>query len=112
MPHKTILEEISKSDFGLQLNSKYYPYALSTKIYEYAGLRVPCISINYGGDIEALISDSRIGYSINLNRDDLKGFLVKLSERNLTRDFRFNVGQYHYSNLAQKYSRVIESLWG
>tara|TARA_Y100000768_G_C23990123_1_gene691856 strand:- start:5563 stop:6693 length:1131 start_codon:yes stop_codon:yes gene_type:complete len=61
-------------NFGLQLNSEDYPYLVSTKIYEYPALGLPVLSINGGGEIETIINNSRIGFSVNIKEKDKFSF--------------------------------------
>lgn len=107
---KEAMELVAGADYALQLNSKIYPYALSTKIFEYAALRVPCISLNYGGDIERVITDGSFGYSINMDTHDLSLFLHRLARREVNDKFSFEINRYSYKQLAIRYSELVESL--
>lgn len=53
---------------ALQINANEYPYLVSTKIYEYPALGLPTLSINYGGDINYLITKNKIGISELIGR--------------------------------------------
>lgn len=99
---------ISAADYALQLNSRMFPYALSTKIYEYAAMGVPTLSLNYGGDIDELIRAHSLGYSINLDDVDLDDWLMRLLADELEKDFAFSVEGFSYRNLAVTYSDLIQ----
>lgn len=107
---ETALEIVSDADYALQLNSEIYPYALSTKIFEYAALRIPCISLNYGGDIERVIEDGSFGYSINLKTDGLSQFLHRLAMGDVNDSFSFEIERFSYRQLAVRYSELIQSM--
>jgi len=96
---------VAQSDFALQLNADIVPYLVSTKIFEYAGISVPTISLNYGGDIEALIHTHNLGVSINLNTPNAIQRLDKAF--NTSTQYSFDITQYSYTNLALQYSKLI-----
>ena len=83
---------------------------MSTKIFEYAAMRVPTISLNYGGDIDRLVNDHSLGYSCDLNHQDIDQLVINLANRQLDDKFSFRVEPFSYENLAAKYSDLIESL--
>ena len=57
---------ISKNyNLGLQITSDSYPYALSTKIYEYPALALPQICLCNKGEIKDIIINNKIGIVIN-----------------------------------------------
>ncbi len=101
------LKKLGESDYALQLNSPEFDYAVSTKIYEYAGLHIPTLSLNYGHEIEDLIIRRDLGYSVHLNKISLDSFLNDLP--NLTRNFQYDIEEFEFKNLAKKYSDLIES---
>lgn len=109
MPYKKAIEFlISNTTYALHLNAKRAPHALSTKIYEYAFLKIPTISLNYGGEIEEFINEHDIGYSINLEKADLKNFLINLYDNPFQHKFKFkDIDQYSYEKLAKKYLDFI-----
>jgi glycosyltransferase involved in cell wall biosynthesis len=104
--HKTVLEMVKQHTYTLQLNAKMYPYLVSTKIYEYGMLKVPTISLNYGGEIERLVLDRDLGYSVNVERDDIAAFITHLYKQPW-RQFSFDVGDFAYDRLAARYSKLI-----
>lgn len=108
MPRKEAFAELQKADYALQINAKQHPCLVSTKIYEYGALKVPTVSLNYGGEIEALVKKYQLGYSINLIRDDLYNELLNL--RNSSTKFAMDSTSFLYQNKAVEYSKIIESL--
>lgn len=103
-------ERVAASDYALQLNAREFPYGLSTKIYEYALLRVPVISLNYGGDIDELVTTHGFGHSLDLSTGpDLRRFLETLPRRPET-ELAFDVEPFTHPVLARRYSELIESL--
>lgn len=111
MSQRDALLELAKSDYALLLNSPKLPYALSTKVYEYGALRVPVLSLNYGGEIETYMSKSNLGLNVNLERTCLRNALEKLlaspSEFEGNVDF---IDSHSYKNLARRYSDFLNKL--
>ncbi len=107
--HEEAMSAIMESNYALQLNAKEFPYALSTKIYESAILKVPAISLNYGGSIDWLIKEFGLGHSINPEQDDLHGFLSQLM-KSPQEEFAFSVEEFDHVNLANKYGELIDEL--
>jgi glycosyltransferase involved in cell wall biosynthesis len=108
------LELVGAGDYALQLNAREFRYLVSTKVYEYAQLGVPTISLNYGGEVDALVREHGFGHSIDLTHcPDLAEFLRSLPGRAAAdRDggFRFDVEPFTHPVLAQSYSALIEDL--
>lgn len=112
-PQVEALRAVSEGDYALQLNAREFPYLVSTKIYEYALLRVPVVSLNYGGEVDRLVRDHGFGHSIDLSRaPDLSERLHSLSTRAETDRgrFPFDVEEFTLPVLAARYSALIESL--
>ena len=114
---KDALKEIYKSFFALQLNADIFPYLVSTKIYEYAALYRPVLSINYGGEIEEIINKHRLGYSVNLNIDDkykLKKIFNELYKKWKKNKYNgnkpYNIKKYSYRNITKKYIKKIKKI--
>ena len=103
------LEIVAAADYALQLNVKIFPYALSTKIFEYAAMGVPTLSLNYGGDIDELIRECSLGYSVNLDVDDIEVWVDRLLANELDESFRFSIEDFAYNALAKKYSDLVQS---
>ena len=106
IPQQQALKMARQYAYALQFNAKDYPYALSTKIYEYGMLKAPTVSINYGGEIHDLILKHDLGYSLHVERDDLVAFLWRLW-RQPPPQFRFHVEPFAYDKLAAQYSELI-----
>ena len=82
VPRPRRCARVAASDYALQLNAREFPYLVSTKIYEYALLRVPALSLNYGGEVDTLVRDHGFGHSVDLSRrPDLPELLRSLPER-------------------------------
>ena len=114
LPQAEALRAVAHSHYALQLNAREFPYGASTKVYEYALLRVPQISLNYGGFVDDLVREHGFGHSVDLSRDaDLAGLLRSLPERaGPDRDgrFAFDFEPFTHPALARRYSALIESL--
>lgn len=112
--HRDALRRVAESHYALQLNAREFPYGLSTKVYEYALLRVPTISVNYGGDIDALVRERGFGHSLDLSGDaDLAGLLRSLPARaaeDRNGRFAFDVERFTHPALADEYSALIGSV--
>ena len=65
IPNREIQKKINESFACLIFNAGAFTYGRSSKIYEYATLRRPILSIDYGGEIERLINEHRLGKSVN-----------------------------------------------
>jgi glycosyltransferase involved in cell wall biosynthesis len=114
MSQPEALRRVAESDYAVQLNAREFPYGASTKVYEYALLRVPQISLNYGGFVDQIVRDHGFGHSVDLSsQPDLTGFLRTLPERS-TQDrdgrFAFDVEPFTYPVLAGRYADLIEDL--
>ena len=102
------LRHVLQSTMALQVNAKELPYLVSTKIFEYAACKVPTLSINYGGQIETLVRERRLGHSLHCERDDLKDFLLHIEDR-ANQEFSYDIDDFDYAKLAQEYSRLIQA---
>ena len=112
-PQVEALRTVAEGDYAVQLNAREFPYLVSTKVYEYALLRVPVLSLNYGGEVDRLIRDHGFGHSIDLSRaPDLIELLRSLPTRAETDRgrFPFDVEEFTLPVLADRYSTLIESL--
>jgi glycosyltransferase involved in cell wall biosynthesis len=110
MAQREAFQRVAAGHYALQLNAREFPYGLSTKVYEYALLRVPVVSLNYGGDIHELITGHGFGHSLDLGGDaDLPGFLRSLP-RQPAEPPRFDAGPFTYPVLARAYSELIADL--
>lgn len=110
-PHvsqKAALEMVRGFAYALHFNAQEYPWAVSTKIYEYGMLKVPTISFNYGGEIHELILGHDLGYSVHVEKEDLAAFLAGLSQAPKRR-FAFDIQPFAYDNLAMRYSELIQA---
>jgi glycosyltransferase involved in cell wall biosynthesis len=106
--HEDALALIAGSDVALHLGAEAVPYALSTKIYEHAMLRVPTLSLNYGGEVDELVAAHGLGRSVNLRADDLDAALDDLDA--IGAGLAFDADEFAYPELARRYSELLESL--
>jgi len=108
------LERVARSHYALQLTSREFPYGASTKIYEYALLRVPQIALNYGGFVNRIVREHGFGHSVDLSgAADLAGLVRSLPELAGTdRDgrFAFDVEPFTHPALAARYSTLVDEL--
>ena len=72
VPQEELYEIIRGSCFALQFNAEEYPYLVSTKIYEYPALGVPTLSINCGGEIDRLIVEHSLGFSVRPTLSEIR----------------------------------------
>jgi len=108
-----VQKKIHESFACLHFNSRNFPYLVSTKIYEYASLRRPTLSINYGGDIEELIKKHKLGVSVD--GDDIKKIqdeILKLY-RIWQHDQYYEISPenleiFHYENLAREVEKYFK----
>lgn len=109
MPQTAAFERVAKARFALQLNAPVAETQVSTKIFEYAALRVPTVSINYGGAIDSLVREHDLGWSIHA---ELPDFDARLDACMSAPDAEFDsdVDAYSFDTLAARYSDLIESL--
>jgi hypothetical protein len=77
-------------------------------------MHVPAISLNYGGEVAALVEERGFGHSLDLSAGaDIGDFVRSLPERaGADRDgrFRFDVEPFTYPVLAERYSALMEDL--
>nr|QNO48826.1 hypothetical protein IMBEDNDK_00036 [Methanosarcinales archaeon ANME-2c ERB4] len=97
----------------LLFNARIYPFARSTKIYEYASLNRPTLCINYGGEIDALIKKHKLGISVNGdNVGQIKEEILKLYDI-WQQDPGYEISPeglkiYHYKNIAKEVEKYFK----
>ena len=104
-----VFDELQRSKVALHFGSEKFPYALSTKIFENSAAGVPTLSINGGGEIEELINQNNWGISVRPVSADIREGIKKISKDRMEIG-RDTVEQYHYRNLAFRYSRLINEI--
>jgi len=109
VPQKEALQYLSQARFGLQLNARIYPDALSTKLFEYVAAGIPVLSLNYGGDIDEVIRRYHFGYSLNPDSANFAFDLKRILEMPLP-SFYPELTPFSFETLASEYSQLITSL--
>ena len=107
--------EVATSFATLQFNAEHFPYLVSTKIYEYAAAKKPVLSLNYGGEIDALIREHALGWSVDAR--DEREILDALRESHTLwktepgyQSEPVDFEQYDYRQIVDRYRLVLESL--
>jgi len=110
--HAEALDLVAGAFACLQFNSPNSPGALSTKIYEYAALRRPVLSVNYGGEIVELIAEHNLGASVS--GKDSRGIAEELlrlhglwsADPAYSQPVR-DIERFSHVNLALEYAQVL-----
>ena len=112
LPSRELMIEVASAFACLHINGNQTPFALSTKIYEYACSRRPTLSLNFGGEIEDLIEAHRLGISVR--GDDsvaIRAALVEISNSwRSNPEFALNatdVEGFGYACLAMEWDGVL-----
>lgn len=109
-----IIQKFMYESFAcLQFNARIYDYLVSTKIYEYASLRRPTLSINYGGEIDSLIKQHKLGTSANGdNVKQIQDEILKLYALWKNNPYYEispeGLEMYNYKNLAEKVAKYLK----
>jgi glycosyltransferase involved in cell wall biosynthesis len=112
VPSAEILEHIAQSFACLQFTAKELPYALSTKIYEYASLHRPVVSINYGGDIADMVASHHLGWNARADRAGEVANVLRQAYATWRENPSYEIEPqgleaFRYDNLARDYERVL-----
>ena len=107
------IRSISKNyNIGLQITSDSYPYALSTKLYEYPALGLPQICLCNNGEIKDMIFENKIGVIID-SKSSLKEVSMKIdfaiNKIDCENLFKF-AKESKWENRYKKLIKVIENL--
>lgn len=112
--NRSKIMKISKDyNLALQITSNSYPYALSTKLYEYPALCLPQICICNEGEIKEIIIKNKIGIIVNSLstkieiEDKLNKILNQINHEDL---FKF-AKQSTWDRRSQELSKVISKLY-
>ena len=90
---------ISKNyNLGLQITSDSYPFALSTKLYEYPALCLPQICLCNNGEIKDMIRKNKIGEIIN----------SQSTTDEVSKKINYSINQIEFEDL---YKFAKESTW-
>lgn len=101
------LSLVQQSDIALHLNADIVPYLVSTKVYEYAALGRPILSINGGGEIDTLLSENQWGVSINYKDPDFAEKVLRSIRELKPPDCANNLKKYSYLSIAGQYSQLF-----
>jgi prepilin-type N-terminal cleavage/methylation domain-containing protein len=112
VPAERISAEMLRAFGCLQLNARALPYLVSTKIYEYAYARRPVLSVNYGGEIDALVRAMHLGWSANADsieavREGLLEMYSTWRQNARTASNPKGLDAYDYASLSRQYKRVL-----
>lgn len=110
-----IVEHMDNAFVCLQFNAEEFSYLVSTKIYEYGFARRPVLSVNYGGEVEDLVNECKLGWSVR--GDDpgaLDQRLIEIYEQWRTcpelQTAPVALEQYEYQNLSTRYEELLSDL--
>ena len=110
---RSYIKRISKRyNIALQITSDSYPYALSTKVYEYPALGLPQLCICNRGEIKNLINNNKIGKVINL-KESKSSVLKKIEylKKEIYLEDLYNFSKLSsWSKRAENYEQLIESI--
>jgi glycosyltransferase involved in cell wall biosynthesis len=115
IPARDFMLEVDGAFAALQFNARQFPYLVSTKVYEYAAARRPILSLNYGGEVDALVGEHGLGWSVHA--DDASAITEALyechtvwkreSEHSIEPE---DIGRYSYPALAHQYRDLVSAL--
>jgi hypothetical protein len=108
-----IKERIDHAFACLQFTARMYPYGLSSKLFDYAVLKRPILSINYGGEIDRFIREYNLGYSVFGDEhqaiekaiDDLYSLWKRDPEYEM--EGIHNIEGFHCKNLVKKIEDIL-----
>lgn len=111
--HEKISKLMENSFACLLFNARMYPWARSTKIYEHASLRRPTFCINYGGELNELISRYNLGISVNGDDTEQieKGIMNLYALWNQDPSYEISpdgIEKFHYHNLARDVAKYLK----
>lgn len=107
-----IKQKIYESFVCLQVNSEYFPESATTKVYEYAALKRPTLSINYGGEVHKMMSEFNFGISVNgYNIRKIKNEILnfyQIWKKNQCYEISpKKINELHYKNIASKFEKYL-----
>lgn len=118
IPAREFMVEVDGAFAALQFNARQFPYLVSTKIYEYAAVGRPVLSLNYGGEIDALVRRHGLGWSVNAHgRAAITEALCECHtawKRESGQSIEAKgIDRYSYAALADQYRDLVSTLaWG
>lgn len=107
-----IKQKMYESFVCLQVNSEYFPEAATTKVYEYAALKRPTLSINYGGEVDKIMRNFNFGISVNgYDIEKIKNEILNFYEiwkKNKCYEISpKKINDLHYKNIASKFEKYF-----
>ena len=108
-----IAEKMFESFVCLHFNAKFFPMSVSTKIFEYASLKRPTLSVNYGGEIDKLIKNHNFGISVDgKDIEKIKEEILKLYDIwKKDPDYQIspkNIESFHYKNIVNDFEKYFK----
>ena len=102
---------LMEADVALNFNAKPTPEMAATKMYEYAAMGVPILSVDYGGEPSALVRDNAWGLSVNPDETDFDTAVTEFLEHadRYTPSYE-SVEKYSYVNIAGEYDHLLTEL--
>lgn len=107
-----INQKIYESFVCLQVNSEYFPEAATTKVYEYAALKRPTLSVNYGGEVDRIMNEFNFGVSVDGNNvkqimKEIMNFYSIWKKNQNYEIFPKKINELHYKNIASKFEKYL-----
>jgi len=110
-----LFNKIRETFCTLHVMPETQKYIISIKLFEYASLGRPVLSLNYGGDTNELIIKHKLGCSVNIDDKENHNIIKTLKElyKLWLKDPLYSIKpvgikKYSYKNLASEYIKIIE----
>jgi len=114
IPGPEFMREVAESFATLQFNAERFPYLVSTKIYEYAASGRPVLSVNYGGEIEALVRARNMGWSVRADAHDslveTLRYLLALHRSGANPPTPLDLAGFSYERISAEYTDLLARL--
>lgn len=117
IPQDKLFSEIYNTFVALHFMPETQSFIISIKLFEYAFLRRPILSLNFGGDTDTIIKEYSLGYSLlyKENKDEINKILNEIY--NLWKrdpfyeiDFNESLKKFSYESLSIQYRDLIVNL--
>jgi glycosyltransferase involved in cell wall biosynthesis len=103
IPGPEFMREVAESFATLQFNAERFPYALSTKIFEYAASGRPVLSVNYGGEVDSLVRQHGLGWSTDVRMPDSVIAALRALRQLWLESPAFSLGTVQLESLSYEY---------